>query len=86
MVVAEKKKLIQRIDAALDAVRPHLEADGGNVEIVDVTEEGIVQIKWLGTCVNCSMSMMTMKAGIEQSIMGKVPEIAGIEALNGLGK
>lgn len=86
MVVAEKEKLIARIDAALDSVRPHLEADGGNVEIVDVTEDGIVQIKWLGTCVNCSMSLMTMKAGIEQSIKGKIPEIVGVEAVNGIGK
>jgi len=86
MAVAEKEELIQRIDAALDDVRPHLKVDGGNVEVVDVTDEHIVHIKWLGTCVNCSMSMMTMKAGIEQSIMGKIPEIAGVEAINGIRK
>ena len=86
MAVAETEELIQRIDAALDDVRPHLKVDGGNVEIVDVTDEHIVRIKWLGTCVNCNMSMMTMKAGIEQSIMGKVPEITGVEAINGIGK
>ncbi len=86
MAVAEKEALIQRIDAALDDVRPHLKVDGGNVEIVDVTDDNIVRIKWLGTCVNCNMSMMTMKGGIEQSIMGKVPEVAGVEAINGIGK
>jgi Fe-S cluster biogenesis protein NfuA len=86
MAVAEKEELIQRIDAALDDVRPHLKVDGGNVEVVDVTDENIVRIKWLGTCVNCNMSMMTMKGGIEQSIMGKVPEVTGVEAINGIGK
>lgn len=86
MSATERNELIRRVDAALNDVRPHLEVDGGNVEVVDVTDDHIVKIKWLGTCVNCSMSMMTMKAGIEQSIKGKIPEILGVEAINGLGK
>ncbi len=86
MSTLEKEKLIKRIDLALNEVRPHLAVDGGNVEVVDVTDEHIVKIKWLGTCENCSMSMMTMKAGIEQAVRGKIPEVVGVEAVNGLGK
>lgn len=82
MSVSERKELIVRIDHALDDVRPHLAVDGGNVEVVDVTDAKVVKIKWLGNCQGCSMTMMTMKAGLEQTIKGKVPEIMGIEAIN----
>jgi len=80
----DRQQLIQRVDEALNAVRPHLAVDGGNVEVVDITEDHIVKIKWLGTCESCSMSMMTMKAGIEQALIGKIPEVSGVEAVNGL--
>lgn len=85
MLNKEKQGLLERVDEALNSVRPHLAVDGGNVEVVDVTEEKVVKIKWLGTCENCSMTVMTMKAGIEQAIMGRIPEISGVEAVNGLG-
>lgn len=84
MSTSEKQKLISKIDQALNEVRPHLAVDGGNVEVVDVTEDHIVKIKWLGTCEGCSMSAMTMRAGIEQAIRGQLPQIAGVEAINGL--
>lgn len=70
-----------RVDAALDEVRPHLAADGGNVEVVDITPAHVVQVKWLGNCRNCSMSYMTMKAGLEQAIKSQLPQIAGVEAV-----
>lgn len=73
-----------RIDRALDDVRPHLAVDGGNVEVVDVTDDMQVQIKWLGNCESCNMSAMTMKAGVEQALRSKIPEIAGVEAVNGV--
>ncbi len=79
-----KDELIERIEAALESVRPHLAADGGDVEVVEVTEEMIVKVKWLGKCENCFMSIMTMKAGIEEAIKSKVPEIKGVEAINGI--
>ena len=82
MLSSEKEQLLQAIDAALDAVRPHLAVDGGNVEVVDVTDEGVVQVKWLGNCQNCNMSVFTMRAGVEQAIRSRVPEIAGVEAVN----
>ncbi|MCB0548413.1 MAG: NifU family protein [Phaeodactylibacter sp.] len=80
----EKQGLLERIDEALNDVRPHLAVDGGNVEVVDVTEEKLVKIKWLGTCENCTMTLMTLKAGVEQAIMGRIPEISGVVAVNGL--
>ena len=82
MSVVEKENMITQVDAALDAIRPHLAADGGNVEVVDITEDKIVKVKWLGNCQSCSMSYMTMKAGLEQTIKGFFPEIQGVEAIN----
>lgn len=80
-----KKDYLQRIDSALDSIRPHLAADGGNIEVVNLTEEMIVQIKWMGNCEGCSMSTMTMRAGIEETLKSKIPEVKGVTALNGVG-
>jgi len=85
MSLAEKQELILQLDAALDDLRPHLKVDGGDVEIVDVTDEQKVMIKWLGNCEMCSMSSMTMRAGIEQTIKSKFPQIKSVEAINGVG-
>lgn len=82
MSVSEKQQWIDRVDKALNDVRPHLEVDGGNVEVVDVTDDLRVKIRLLGTCENCSMSEMTMKAGIEQTIKGRIPEVLQVVAVN----
>ena len=82
MTTNEKQDLITKVDQALDEVRPHLAVDKGNVEVVDVTDDLKVKIKWLGSCVGCSMSAMTMKAGIEQTIKTRLPQIVGVEAIN----
>ena len=84
MVLEDKSLLIEKIELALNDVRPFLQVDGGNVELVDVTDDMIVQVRWLGMCQNCSMSAMTMKAGIEQTIKSKMPEIHSVVAINGL--
>ena len=84
MILSYKSDLIERINGALNEIRPFLEVDGGNVEVVDVTDDMTVQVRWLGNCENCSMSRMTMKAGIEQAIKSKMPEIRGIVAMNGM--
>ena len=81
---SEKKEWINRVDVALDDIRPHLAVDGGNIEVMDVTDELMVQVKWLGNCEMCTMSRMTMKAGVEQAIKSRIPQINGVEALNGL--
>ncbi|MCB0619799.1 MAG: NifU family protein [Saprospiraceae bacterium] len=79
----DKDSLLLKINEALEDIRPHLAVDGGDVEVLDITDDLTVRIKWLGNCVNCTMSTMTMKAGIEQAIKGKVPEIKTVEAVNG---
>ncbi len=79
---AEQAAFFERVDRALDDVRPHLAIDGGNVELVEITDDNIVRVKWMGACVGCSMSQMTMRAGIEQTLRGKIPELAGVEAIN----
>jgi len=74
--------LLDKVEAALDSIRPYLEADGGNVSIEEITPEGVVRLKLLGSCGSCPMSIMTLKAGIEQAIKKAVPEITAIEAIN----
>lgn len=76
-------ELKQQVEDALDSVRPHLRADGGDVEVVEIADDLTVYVKWLGNCEWCSMSAMTMKAGIERSIISKVPQIKAIIAVNG---
>lgn len=74
--------LIARIESTLDTLRPYLEADSGNVNLVEVTDGMIVKLELLGACKSCSMSMMTLKAGIEQSLLKAIPELKGVEAIN----
>ncbi|MEZ4884418.1 MAG: NifU family protein [Chitinophagales bacterium] len=77
-----KTDLFQRVEDSLNSIRPHLEADGGNVEVVGITEDHTVQIRWLGNCEGCRMSFMTMKAGVEQAIRTAVPIIKEVVAVN----
>lgn len=74
--------LINRVETALDTIRPYLEADGGNVSVIEITSDNVVRLKMLGACGSCPMSIMTLKAGIEQAIMKAVPEVKSVEALN----
>jgi Fe-S cluster biogenesis protein NfuA len=74
--------LIARVEKALDTIRPYLEADGGNVKILEITDDFIVQLELLGACGTCPMSAMTLKAGVEEAIRKSVPEITGVVAVN----
>jgi len=78
----DKQILLDRINHALYSVRPHLQADGGDVEVVDITEDMHVHIRWLGMCESCSMSAMTLHAGISEAIRSKIPEITVVRAVN----
>lgn len=84
MTDTENTELLASVEKVLDDIRPHLLVDGGNVEVVEITKDGILKIKWLGNCESCSMSLFTMKAGLEQAVIGKVPFVTSIEAVNGL--
>ena len=66
---------------ALESVRPYLQSDNGDVELVEVTEDGIVKVKLLGECKECPLSVMTLRAGIERSLMQQVPGVKRIEAV-----
>ena len=66
--------LLNQVEAALDTIRPYLEADGGNVSIEEITPEGVVKLKLLGSCGSCPMSIMTLKAGIEGLLKRLMPE------------
>ncbi len=70
------------IEAALNKVRPYLEADGGNVKLLDVSPDLDVTLELEGACVSCPMSTMTMKAGIEDTIRKAVPNVRNITAVN----
>lgn len=75
-------ELIKRIENALEQLRPYLKADNGDVSLIDVSEKMVVRLKFLGACKSCSMSMMTLKAGIEDTIMKSVPEIKEVIAID----
>lgn len=70
----------ERVEEALDAIRPMLVRDGGNVELVDV-EDGVVKVKLMGACAGCPGAAMTLQMGIERIIKEKVPEVERVEAL-----
>ncbi|MDD4363091.1 MAG: NifU family protein [Atribacterota bacterium] len=70
-----------KVEKALDKIRPSLQADGGNVELVDVTEDGIVKVRLTGACRGCPMSQMTLKMGIEKSLMKEIPEVKEVQAV-----
>lgn len=74
--------LLEKVEAALDTIRPYLLTDGGNVSIDEITDDYVVKLRLLGSCGSCPMSIMTLKAGIEGAIMKEVPEITGVEAVN----
>jgi len=77
-----EKLLLEKVKDALEKVRPYLKADGGDVELVRVTDEGIVEVKLTGACVGCPMSQMTLRAGIERALLREVPGIKRVEAVN----
>ncbi len=75
-------ELVERIETALDQIRPYLEADGGNVALHEITDDMVVKLKLLGACGSCPMSIMTLKAGVEQALKRAIPEINSVEAIN----
>lgn len=74
-------ELMAKVQAALDELRPAIQMDGGDVELVDITDDGIVQVRLMGACGGCPMSMVTLQAGIERIIKRKVPSIVGVTAV-----
>jgi len=69
----------EKVKKVLEAVRPFLQADGGDVELVDVTDDGIVKVRLTGACGSCPMSTYTLKMGVENKLKKELPEIKGVE-------
>jgi Fe-S cluster biogenesis protein NfuA len=82
VTVTDVKATTQRVEAALDKVRPALQADGGDAEIVAISPQGVVTLQLMGACGGCSMSTMTLKQGIERVVRMEVPEITSVESMS----
>ncbi len=80
-MMIDKKNLQNKVLEALDQLRPFLHADGGDMELVDITDDAIVQVRLIGSCSDCSMSAMTLKGGLEEALKMAAPELKGVEAV-----
>jgi Fe-S cluster biogenesis protein NfuA len=74
--------LFQQVEDALQTVRPYLQADGGDLRLLNISAEGVANIELIGSCVTCPMSAMTMKAGVEQAVLTNVPAIKAVVAVS----
>ncbi|MDQ1334094.1 MAG: hypothetical protein QG552_1044 [Thermodesulfobacteriota bacterium] len=73
--------LKEKVESALQKVRPSLQADGGDVQLVDVEQDGMVKVKLMGACGGCPMAQMTLKMGIEKILKQNIPEVTGVESV-----
>ena len=80
--MASPKDIHERVEAALQTLRPYLEADGGDISLVEVTDELHVRVELHGACADCQMIHMTVKGGVEQAIRQAAPEVVKVEAIN----
>ncbi|MBQ9470468.1 MAG: NifU family protein [Bacteroidales bacterium] len=74
--------LESRVAASIERIRPYLQGDGGDISLVDITDDGIVRVKLHGACGTCPYSMMTLRNGVEESLRRDVPEIKRVEAVD----
>jgi Fe-S cluster biogenesis protein NfuA len=77
----DKKEIIDKVNSALEQIRPFLIDDGGDIELIEVTDDLTVKVKLLGACKSCSMSAMTLKGGVEESIKRVIPELKAVIAI-----
>ncbi len=84
MLAAEKSNtsILAKIESSLDSIRPYLKADGGDVEVVELTADNVLKVKLLGACECCPMSLTTMRAGIQETIKRDIPGITGVVAVS----
>ncbi|MEM6263559.1 MAG: NifU family protein [Bacteroidota bacterium] len=78
----QQDELLGRVETALDSIREYLRSDGGDVKVRQITDDMVLELELLGNCESCSMSAMTMKAGIEEAVRRIVPEIKQVIAVN----
>jgi Fe-S cluster biogenesis protein NfuA len=77
----EDRFMREKVQTAIDKIRPALQKDGGDVILVDVTDDGIVKVQLTGACKGCPMSQMTLKEGIEKFVRSEIPEIVSVESV-----
>jgi Fe-S cluster biogenesis protein NfuA len=82
MTAAEKKEITTKVNSAIETIRPYLVADGGDVTLVDISDDLVVKVRLIGACDGCPFSVMTLKAGIEQAVRKKLPELKELIAVN----
>lgn len=75
MGIITDQKILDKVEDALNQVRPYLESDGGDIRLIEVTDDFVVKVKLLGACSDCQVSMMTLKAGVEQSVKKFLPQV-----------
>ncbi len=80
--MAENKELAEKVKKAIDSIRPMLEADGGNIRFIGLTDDNVVNVELQGACSTCPMGMITLKQGVEAAVKKAVPEIKSVEAVN----
>jgi Fe-S cluster biogenesis protein NfuA len=72
----------ERVEDVLSKLRPYLQIDGGDVELVEISEDNIVKVRLLGACYGCPLNLMTLRAGIERALMNEIPEIKRLESVS----
>jgi Fe-S cluster biogenesis protein NfuA len=82
MVPSQNQELIKKVKNVIDQIRPYLEADGGNIQFVNITDDYVVNVELQGACKSCPMSVMTLKNGVEEAVKKAIPEIKSVEAVN----
>lgn len=80
--MAQNPELIKKVENVIDQIRPYLEADGGNIRFVELTDDYVVNVELQGACKSCPMSTMTLKNGVEEAMKRAIPEIKSVEAVN----
>ena len=71
----------EQVEEALNEIRPQLQADGGDIELVEVTEDGIVNVRLVGACAGCPGAQMTLQLGVERVVKARVPDVKAVEAV-----
>ena len=81
MAIEEKKELQEKVLIVIEQLRPYLQADGGDIQLVNITDENVVNVELLGACGSCPYSQMTLKNGVEEAMRKAIPEIKSVEAI-----
>jgi Fe-S cluster biogenesis protein NfuA len=81
-MILNKAELEAKVNVVLLELRPFFEADGGDIQFVEITDTGVLKVKLMGACSDCSMSLMTLKSGVEEAVKKIAPQIVSVEAIN----